>query len=677
MQERARPTAPSRALGLAVVFGLVLAAGMSCGDGSDEAAEPGSATPNASSEAAPAAQEGDPPTAQRFRVDMLREARDFPRHPSDGGGRAWIDGEALARAGAPGRWTVVYEAGELGVAVGGYVRLTVPPFWNWTDPQNRAEQAPGYTTAETEADGVELENVVPDRGVFVARIAGRALAAGETIRFVYGAGPGLARADRYAERESPFWVSVDGDGDGMAEVLADSPTIEVLPGPPAQLVLTAPSTARPGDEIELHVAVLDRSGNTGTAFEGSVDFPGVPEGVEAPASIELTAEDRGHKTVRLRVNAAGVHRLLGRALPVGAPADAEGWLGETNPIEVASNVPRILWGDLHGHSNLTDGTGTPEDYYAYARNVGGLDVAVLTDHDHWGMLKVDSHPELWSRIQTATRAAHAPGEFVTLLGYEWTSWIHGHRHVLYFEDEGVMYSSVDEAYESPLQLWDALRSQGVPAMTFAHHSAGGPIPTNWNIPPDPELEPLTEVMSVHGSSEAMDSPSRIYSPLPGNFVRDALDRGYRFGFLGSGDGHDGHPGLARLASPNAGLAAILAEDKTREAVLDALRSRRCYATSGQRIVLRCALGGQRMGSAQPAPGKGTSTLLFVHAIGTAQLRAIHVIRSGEVVQEIDCEGAWDYSTGVDLADLMPGEYVYVRIVQADRGLAWSSPFYLD
>jgi len=33
---------------------------------------------------------------------------------------------------------------------------------------------------------------------------------------------------------------------------------------------------------------------------------------------------------------------------------------------------------------LSDGTGTPEDYFAYARDVAALDVIALTDHDHWG-----------------------------------------------------------------------------------------------------------------------------------------------------------------------------------------------------------------------------------------------------------------------------------------------------
>ena len=106
--------------------------------------------------------------------------------------------------------------------------------------------------------------------------------------------------------------------------------------------------------------------------------------------------------------------------------------------------------DLHGHSNLSDGTGTPEDYFRYARDVAGLDVAALTDHDHWGMPFLDEQPRALARDprRDATRF-HAPGRFVTLLGYEWTSWLHGHRHVLYFDDDGACSSSLDPATDDP------------------------------------------------------------------------------------------------------------------------------------------------------------------------------------------------------------------------------------
>jgi NitT/TauT family transport system substrate-binding protein len=77
------------------------------------------------------------------------------------------------------------------------------------------------------------------------------------------------------------------------------------------------------------------------------------------------------------------------------------------------------------------------------------------------MLLLDQNPQLWQETREQTRRFHDPGRFVTLLGFEWTSWIHGHRHVLYFADEGEVLSSLDPRYESPLGLWQALRGKPI------------------------------------------------------------------------------------------------------------------------------------------------------------------------------------------------------------------------
>ena len=224
-------------------------------------------------------------------------------------------------------------------------------------------------------------------------------------------------------------------------------------------------------------------------------------------------------------------------------------------------------------------------------------------------------------------------------------------------------------------MWDGLR--GEKALTFAHHSAGGPVPTNWDYPPDPELEPLTEIASVHGSSEAQDAPFPIYGPQPGNWIRDVLDRGYRLGFVGSGDSHDGHPGLAHLASGQGGMAAILAPGKTREEIYTALRARRTYATNGPRILLRAALAGKPIGSEIDAASVGDPAALWVRVIACTPLQRVDLIRSGSVTQAIETGGAIEMSHQFELTTLTAGEYVYVRAVQKDGGAAWSTPFFVN
>ena len=658
-----KPVSTLPVLVLGLLFGLLPPA---CGEAPAESS-------SAQEETAP---NQDPPTARRDMLEDLRTAHRAPRHPSDGGGRAWVEGaedETTVRAGQASTWVILYEVGAGGIAAGGFVRLTIPRFWNWSPAQTRSRRGPGFTTAEIEGEAGEATLEARDTPGFWVDffVRGRDLAAGERLRITYGAGPRGANADSYAESDSRFWITVDGDGDGYGQVLKDSPGVRVDPGPPSLLQMVLPSTAEPGDTVRLRLSLLDAAGSAGCEFEGQVELAATQDGIEIPSPVTFEAEDRGVRSVEIEIAQAGVLRLLGHA-----EVDGRAILGQSNPLLIESDGAPILWADLHGHSNLSDGTGTPSEFLSYARDVAGLDVVSLTDHDHWGMLFLDDHPDLWADIQEATEQFHAPGEFVTILGYEWTNWIHGHRHVLYFEDQGEILSAIDPDYETPAQLWDALRGQ--PALTFAHHSAGGPVATNWLYPPDPELEPVTEVASVHGSSEAMDSPKRIYSPLPGNFVRDVLNNGYRLGFIGSGDSHDGHPGLPHLVNPaGGGMAALLTSEHTRRGVYEALRERRSYATNGPRIILRTALDANRMGSIVPADSLSETSVLYVRFIGTSPLERIDVVRSGEITTEIPGEGMWDLATTVELTGIQPGEYVYVRAVQEDRGAAWSSPIFVE
>jgi hypothetical protein len=191
---------------------------------------------------------------------------------------------------------------------------------------------------------------------------------------------------------------------------------------------------------------------------------------------------------------------------------------------------------------------------------------------------------------------------------------------------------------------------------------------------------VTEIVSIHGSSEAADSPNPIYRPVEGNFVRDALARGYPLGFIGSGDRHDGHPGAYQVDPPQGGLAAILSEERTREGVFAALRARRVYATNGPRMLLRFALAGHGMGSEVSVAAEGSdgrlSGSLFVHVVAEQPLHRVELIRSGELVDGVLTEGQLEVTLQREVEDLRPGEFLYVRAVQEDEGTGWTSPIFV-
>jgi len=617
---------------------------------------------------------GYPRTAVLETLEEMRADLALERHPSDGGGRGWLEsGPSEVTVSSRNAWTLAFEVGPLGIAEGGVIYFMTSPFWGWDDhPQTFSSEQPGYTEISTEADGVELEAINFGQNLLGAKVTGRALVEGEVVRFRYGAGAVGARADKFYERDARFWFAVDGDGDGVRKLVEDAPSIDVVTGSPSGLWVTIPTSTAIGESLRMTLALLDPRGNAWIDWRGDIVFEDVPAGLEVPERVTLGAESRGVAAVDFRAVKAGTYTLKAKLDPPlpGAPDD---FTYDSNPMLASANARPILWADLHGHSQLTDGTGTPDDFYLYARDVAALDIAVLTDHDHWGIHFLDQRPDLWEHIGEVANKYYEPGKFVSLLGYEWTSWIYGHRHVVYFTDKGELYSSLAPETENPDQLWAKLK--GKDALSFAHHSAGGPIATDWSFEPDPEIEPVTEIVSVHGSSEAPDSPQRIYRSIPGNFVRDVLDSGMRFGFIGSGDSHDGHPGLAHLAAPSGGLAAILAEDRTRESVLEALRARRVYATNGQRILLQVSVSGHRMGSTIPADQERPLEL-SVRVVGTGPIDAIDFIWKNET-QTLPCGGRTEIYLPPDEIDIAPGDYLYLRVRQADGGVAWSSPFYAD
>ena len=136
------------------------------------------------------------------------------------------------------------------MVVGGFVFLQISPFWDWDDPQTAYEDAPGFTRVTTSAEGVVLYAALTAPQLLAIEVGGRDLAEGDQIRIIYGAGPLGARVDLYAERRAKLWLAVDGDADGVRELIADPPVVDIEPREPAALVAILPTTATPGDHCE-------------------------------------------------------------------------------------------------------------------------------------------------------------------------------------------------------------------------------------------------------------------------------------------------------------------------------------------------------------------------------------------------------------------------------------------
>ncbi len=108
-----------------------------------------------------------------------------------------------------------------------------------------------------------------------------------------------------------------------------------------------------------------------------------------------------------------------------------------------------------------------------------------------------------------------------------------------------------------------------------------------------------------------------------NTARAALARGLRFGFVGSSDNHAGFPGAY-----GEGLMAALCEDLSREHILEAIRARRVYALTGDRIEVDFEVDGQPMGATIDA---GASIEVSYSVRGRDELDMVEVVQDGITV----------------------------------------------
>lgn len=374
--------------------------------------------------------------------------------------------------------------------------------------------------------------------------------------------------------------------------------------------------------------------------------------------------------------------------------------GRVAPSVAGQNV---YFGDIHNHSGESKdgfgccGMGTVEENYQYARDVSNLDFYALTEHD-W-----QTGPTHWEHLMQKVEAYNNPGTFATIPAFEWTSLAYGHRNVYYADANQPFFLSWQEAMagqgrqplapgvDSPYDLWRKLDELKTFAITAPHHPSAASHPLNWEYW-NPRYDRMVEIYSSWGSSEF---PENRYKGCGADRYRhlyavSALNAGLRFGLVASSDGHDGNPGNAQ--SPDvkhhhlyhylgSGRTAVLAPDLSRESVLRALHDRRCYAVTGDPILLDFRVSGHLMGSELGAAQVGRQPVLTADVTGTTHIARLEVIKNGRVAWRQECYGEnfnRESVTWVDEQfDPSRENYYYFKVTQRDDEMAWSSPVWVS
>jgi hypothetical protein len=204
---------------------------------------------------------------------------------------------------------------------------------------------------------------------------------------------------------------------------------------------------------------------------------------------------------------------------------------------------------------------------------------------------------------------------------------------------------------------------------------------------NPELEPVMEIYSCWGQSENPSMERWDKGMTPGAGAWEALRRGYRLGMIASSDNHVGMPGRSyphdrQVHTPfPGGLAAVWAPELTRESIFDAIRARRCYGTTGARIILDFTVNGQPMGGEVEIEDESAPRKIGIYARGTDAFTSVEILRNGDVIHTVSPQLRKAEDTiSVEWEDNTPlviTAFYYVRLKQADGEMAWSSPVWVE
>jgi hypothetical protein len=498
---------------------------------------------------------------------------------------------------------------------------------------------------------------------------------------------------RNIQRRRSFYLYIDPKGKGdykEPEVFHLDVKGNIL----TNLRIITPSLVMRNKRFDVIVRFEDIFGNlTNNAPEGTlIDLS--YEHLRENLNWKLFVPETGFITLpNLYFNEPGVYKIQLRNLK-------NNQLFYSPPIKcLGENEINLFWGLLHGESERFDGLENIESALRYFRDDRALHYYSCSPFDS----EEETSPEIWKTITSQVAEFNEDDRFVSLLGFQWQGEpkIEGARQVLYTKDSKPLMRRKDAKTNSLKKLYKthpAKEMMAIPTFTMGK-----------NCPYDfedfnPEFEKVVEIYNAWGSSECTAKEGNL-RPIKGKgknhvgedasgSIQEALRKGLRFGFVAGGlDDRGIYEGFydTDQIQYSPGLTAILAKEHSRASLFEALQNRSCYATTGARIIVGFYIAGSAMGTEltnKAKPGLDFNRHLSGYVIGTDKIKEITVIRNGTAIHSFhphEYKMDFTYDDSALLADVVikpqgeknPFAYYYLRVVQEDGHIAWSSPIWID
>ena len=329
----------------------------------------------------------------------------------------------------------------------------------------------------------------------------------------------------------------------------------------------------------------------------------------------------------------------------------------------------LYFGQLHAHTDISNGAGSVEEAFQYASQVDGLDFFAVTDHsdsfDNADMGAIDADGADISADWAAGKqaAASVTGEdFVGLFGFEMT----------WPEDKQLGHIST---FNTPgWQTRDQADFENVPTALENYYKALTSVPGS--------VSQFNHPDTVHGDFERFDHYSPQYDAAVSllevagedgvvdcEYYDLALDKGWHVAPTNNQNNHKGQWGDASEAR-----TVVLAKDLTEESLYAAMKDRRVYATQDSDLTVYYQLNGAVMGSILPKSEEAEITVFLSDPTDEA-IGNVEVVTDGGAV--LVSEYVETPSQVLELPASGGRSYYYLRITQPDGDVAVTAPVWMD
>ncbi len=473
--------------------------------------------------------------------------------------------------------------------------------------------------------------------------------------------------------------------------------MHVGPGPAERLAIYSHPTPDKSGKVRTVITAEDRYGNA-TSFskpvQATLEFNGQSQDITLSESQILYLDkpkDIGRVVIEIPLKAIGPGDNISNGKP-----DGENMIVTGNPVWAkAPHGQKAGFGEFHWHTEVSgDGTGTVDKALKVARDHVNMNYIAPGDH-------TPAHNR-WDHLVSHMEKYYEPGAFATLFGWEDSS-THGHDNY-YFTDPNHPMKPLGEIKklhrQTPVEsakelnaLFDSLPA-GKKFIAVPHHTNavaetrkpdGTPY---WFAYPFYNPHPcyrLIEIFQIRGNMERNIYDNDAWRAWYGwgSSAQDALANGYKVGFTGGTDCHNGKPGFAfgalesygRVPTHSKMLTGIWTKAITREDVFNALYDRHTWAVWDTRAIVYYTVNGALSGD-EITVKKGKPLKARVKMSCEGPLQSLEVICDGKTVW-INSIADLDFDIDIDLGKAQTDTCFYLRGLLRNGGIVYASPVFVN